>query len=299
MDFWRDRWLEGFDPLITYVDPHWRAVLGHPIVDEMVTDLGVSAWDSFAPQLLVDVVRRIAALHGILSSLGSDMVGWSAGKDGQFSVKPTYSICCGPFVSGFDGLWKRINKFWGLQWVKVFLCLICHERVMNNVERVRRHFATDASCPLCGFREESVFTLTPELPSCIRDWDLFFGYMVWSIWLSRNAMVFDNPMDDKGSILERSMRLRNLLGIGRLSGQVELLTGCRNSIPTATGPLLLLHIDALCNRVWEIQYQQVSCSDNSVADRMASLADSGDFEVHKFPDPPLAVVDLLVSDGNI
>ncbi|KAK9030542.1 hypothetical protein V6N11_031967 [Hibiscus sabdariffa] len=73
----------------------------------------------------------------------------------------------------------------------------------------------------------------------------------------------------------------------------------RNSLASANGPLLLLHIGALGNRVWDVQFQQVMRSDNIIADRMVKLADSGDFEVHKFSVPPVAVVDLLAADGNI
>ncbi|KAL4278310.1 hypothetical protein GQ457_03G020200 [Hibiscus cannabinus] len=34
------------------------------------------------------------------------------------------------------------------------------------------------------------------------DWDLLFGSICWNLWLERNAMVFDNPLDDRGTVLE-------------------------------------------------------------------------------------------------
>ncbi|KAK9030878.1 hypothetical protein V6N11_032284 [Hibiscus sabdariffa] len=40
------------------------------------------------------------------------------------------------------------------------------------------------------------------------DWDLLFGSICWNLWLGRNAMVFDNPLDDRGTVLERSRRLQ-------------------------------------------------------------------------------------------
>ncbi|KAK8680486.1 hypothetical protein V6N13_109430 [Hibiscus sabdariffa] len=69
VDFWRIRWLAGCDSLITYVDPHWRAMLGHPTVIEMVKNSG----DSFTALLPLDVVQRIVALHGSLPNLGPNM----------------------------------------------------------------------------------------------------------------------------------------------------------------------------------------------------------------------------------
>ncbi|KAL4352380.1 hypothetical protein GQ457_06G019070 [Hibiscus cannabinus] len=73
----------------------------------------------------------------------------------------------------------------------------------------------------------------------------------------------------------------------------------RNPSASANGPLLLLHIDALCNRVCDVKFQQVARSGNIIVGRMAKLADSGDFDVYKFIVPHMAVVDLLVADGNI
>ncbi|KAK8662787.1 hypothetical protein V6N13_024675 [Hibiscus sabdariffa] len=122
----------------------------------MVTESDAWAWDKFTSLLPVDLAHRISTLHGIHSGLGSDVVGLCAGKDGEFSVRSAYAVRWGPSVPAYDGLWKCINKFRGLQRVEVFLWLMCRDRVMTNVERLRRHFATDASCLMYGFRDETI-----------------------------------------------------------------------------------------------------------------------------------------------
>ncbi|KAK8521093.1 hypothetical protein V6N12_005009 [Hibiscus sabdariffa] len=111
----------GSDPLITYVDPYWQEVLGYPSVDDMIEVSGVWDRDSFSALLPLDIIHKVTALHGILPSAGSDMVGWNVGKDRQFTVKSAYSVRYGPSIPEHDGLWKRINKFRGLQRVNVFL----------------------------------------------------------------------------------------------------------------------------------------------------------------------------------
>ncbi|XP_039007198.1 uncharacterized protein LOC120134886 [Hibiscus syriacus] len=41
-----------------------------------------------------------------------------------------------------------------------------------------------------------------------QEWDLLFGSIIWNIWLSRNAVAFDSPLEDNGSIIDRSRRLQ-------------------------------------------------------------------------------------------
>ncbi|KAE8676150.1 hypothetical protein F3Y22_tig00111621pilonHSYRG00099 [Hibiscus syriacus] len=38
-------------------------------------------------------------------------------------------------------------------------------------------------------------------------WDILFGYIIWNIWLHRNSIVFNSPLTDCRSILERSRQL--------------------------------------------------------------------------------------------
>ncbi|KAK8571598.1 hypothetical protein V6N12_027678 [Hibiscus sabdariffa] len=42
-----------------------------------------------------------------------------------------------------------------------------------------------------------------------KDWDLSFGLVCWNLWLERNAKVFGNPLEDHGTVLDRSRRMLN------------------------------------------------------------------------------------------
>ncbi|KAK8602614.1 hypothetical protein V6N12_052419 [Hibiscus sabdariffa] len=108
---------------------------------------------------------------------------------------------------------------------------------MANAERVRRHFSIDVNCPLYGFRDETIshlfgFARLLLLYGNSSDWDLIFGYVIWNLWLSRNAFVFDNPLEDNGSILQRSLRLKELSCRVRAAGQVLPIDGNKSTSPT-------------------------------------------------------------------
>ncbi|KAE8668450.1 hypothetical protein F3Y22_tig00112319pilonHSYRG00071 [Hibiscus syriacus] len=42
-----------------------------------------------------------------------------------------------------------------------------------------------------------------------KDWEILFGSVLWNIWIMRNSIVFNNPMEDNTGILERSCRMTN------------------------------------------------------------------------------------------
>ncbi|KAK9026496.1 hypothetical protein V6N11_039334 [Hibiscus sabdariffa] len=53
-------------------------------------------------------------------------------------------------------IWVNIHKFQGLPRIKKFLWLECKEKLMTNVERARRGFTMDGSCPRCGAVSEDI-----------------------------------------------------------------------------------------------------------------------------------------------
>ncbi|KAL4355451.1 hypothetical protein GQ457_06G008470 [Hibiscus cannabinus] len=221
--FWRDSWIVGIDPLIAYV-----------------------------PERLVPSLEYVS-VAAMTDAAGCPMVGfaadaecWKGTVQGNFTVKSAYIIRCGPTIPDDGKLWKTLNKYRGLQRIKIFLWLVCLERVMTNSERVRRHISDNAGCSLCGALIEDVNHLLRWCPQAIgiwtslikpdflhqfltmnikewvylnltdaaqmanhpEDWDLLFGSICWNLWLERNAVVFDNPLDDRGTVLERSRRLQ-------------------------------------------------------------------------------------------
>ncbi|KAK8505431.1 hypothetical protein V6N12_067397 [Hibiscus sabdariffa] len=157
--------------------------------------------------------------------LGPDMVGCCVGKDRQFSVSLTYTARCGPTVPVYDGLWKQINIFWRLQRVETFLWLICCNRVMINAERVRHHFSIDASCLICGFRDETISHLF---------WTCLVAIVVWKyvVKLSKHEEFLDMDISEwvmlNLSDLKEVCNLRCYLAMCELLDHMTRLTSSRD-----------------------------------------------------------------------
>ncbi|KAL4297850.1 hypothetical protein GQ457_12G028930 [Hibiscus cannabinus] len=66
----------------------------------------------------------------------------------NFSVPSAY-----PQYGPCENLWKTLNGFKGLPRVKMFLRLVCHEKILTNEERACRHLTLDHNC---GFMSEGI-----------------------------------------------------------------------------------------------------------------------------------------------
>ncbi|KAL4277908.1 hypothetical protein GQ457_03G021160 [Hibiscus cannabinus] len=203
---------------------------------------------------------------------------WTGSVQWEFTVKSAYELRCGATVCDDGKLWQTIHNYKGLQRIKIFLWLACLGRVLTNSERVRRHLAENANCIVCGALVEDVNHVVRWCPQAIGawssviklsflsrflsmdfkewvhmnlsdaarmvsnpdNWDLLFGAICWNLWLGRNAVVFDNPLEDRGTVLERSRRLveRCLMAFG--TAAPELVVQMRNGATGCTATELKL-----------------------------------------------------------
>ncbi|KAK8492567.1 hypothetical protein V6N11_030791 [Hibiscus sabdariffa] len=135
--------------------------------------------------------------------------------------------------------------FRGQQRIKVFVWLLAKEKLLCNEERVRRHLSSCARCETCGAASESIYHIFRGCPIAVAvwnglikrdkwvefmcldtmewirgnlasnssfaidsvDWDLRFGAILWSLWLRRNAMIFDPDNIDMLAVSDRSLWL--------------------------------------------------------------------------------------------
>ncbi|KAL4278188.1 hypothetical protein GQ457_03G036380 [Hibiscus cannabinus] len=162
-----------------------------------------------------------------LPSFPNASIAWTGETSGKFSVRSAYKLSLGEIRGEEDPVWRAVNRYEGLQKIRIFLWLVCNEKLMTNGERLRRHFTNIGSCPLCGFELEDVnhvlrtcpnvisiwYSLirqdqmqrflsmplrewvlenlkAPERFSTAASWELLFGAVLWNIWLARNAVVF-------------------------------------------------------------------------------------------------------------
>ncbi|CAN1800035.1 Putative ribonuclease H protein At1g65750 [Linum perenne] len=159
------------------------------------------------------------------SSSGVDRLVWGLEDKGIFSIRTAYlhlkDINTGD--EGFD--WRLAWRWRGPNRIKHFIWLACHDRILTNEERHRRHLTNQVVCPRCSIHSESLSHVIRDcdfalqvwedvLPSVVssRDRQLPFnqwwcgkladtststqvGVTAWIIWKARNNLVFEDIKD--------------------------------------------------------------------------------------------------------
>ncbi|KAE8715388.1 hypothetical protein F3Y22_tig00110174pilonHSYRG00242 [Hibiscus syriacus] len=212
------------------------------MVAQMTDEHGNWRWPLIEPLLPQPVLLSLAAKIGPKQHFIVDSLGWKPREDQRFTVKSTYEARVSQQDTDTDVAWKMIAKFRGPPKIKFFLWLVGRGRVLVNVELKRRNFIIDSSCPLCVAPMEYLNHLLRQCPSLnaiwnalvkpdrlsiffsmnirnwivlnldnprdivdqVEHWDLPFGAIIWNIWLHRNAIAFDIPVDDEQPVLKRS-----------------------------------------------------------------------------------------------
>ncbi|KAK9028130.1 hypothetical protein V6N11_067944 [Hibiscus sabdariffa] len=75
------------------------------------------------------------------------------------------------FVGG--AVWSVIAKLRGLPKIQTFLWLLCHSKILTNVERARRHMTNNSSCPVCAYPVEDIHHILRLCPVAHVIWGHF------------------------------------------------------------------------------------------------------------------------------
>lgn len=75
-----------------------------------------------------------------------DDVFWKRTGNGEFSVKPAYGKCIQNVHSDGDRIWKKMWKWRGPQKICIFLWFSVQDKLLTNVQRVKRGMACMDSC---------------------------------------------------------------------------------------------------------------------------------------------------------
>ncbi|KAK8658335.1 hypothetical protein V6N13_036543 [Hibiscus sabdariffa] len=100
------------------------------------------------------------------------------------------------------------------------------------------------------------------------DWDLMFAAVLWNVWRYRNDRVFNNQVEEWGSIITRSKWL------------AENTVTAAVAYTSASDPYVIIsYIRQICNKDWQIVFSKVARSNNKVADWLAKFASDTNFDV--------------------
>lgn len=188
-----------------------------------------------------------------------DLVYWKHGPKGRFSIKSAIHIMQHANDPHDDRCWDLIWKSPNQQRVRAFLWLACHDRILGNLNRFKRHMTTDPSCFICGEAEESSIHILRNCPAARlvwrkvggnankpefwtgdikewitgnveyqnasgdENWPTRFSIVLWWLWRWRNCSQFGRlneiPID-----IEAFLRVRFAETVSSLEDSVEINT---------------------------------------------------------------------------
>ncbi|GLT58280.1 hypothetical protein SLA2020_311850 [Shorea laevis] len=176
------------------------------------------------------VIEQILAIMISLFGQQMDEVFWNGSPDRTFSVKSAFCLLQQHRVSRIQHRrnWKWIWKLQCLEKIKLFVWLLWRGRVLTNSIRFERHFAATPVCPRYAQGVETplhllrdychsrlIWETSADLPNGFftsdfeewlsknanetlsngglrQNWSTLFLSIIWVIWKSRNAVIFDN-----------------------------------------------------------------------------------------------------------
>ena len=227
--FWLDIWCPQLGPLIQHKIDN-SAVDFECLACEMVDGHGEWKWGAFRHFISSEAAVVIAGIRPPYEEAGADLCIWRWEKNGKLSVASAYESVCKHSWDNMDKKWALAWNYKGPQRIRHFLWLVLQKRLMTNVERCRRHCATDVACIACGDAQENLNHILRGCPNAIKVWEsivprgklnqfltmnldnwlmdnlkcyeidgeicwsTIFGMICWRLWKNRNQLVFQGDL---------------------------------------------------------------------------------------------------------
>ena len=136
--FWLDPWVGIGSNLLSVAISYIPDEEIFKSVREYVSTQGQWRWECFDHWLPSSILMKIASIKPPSLSDGEDSVYWGCSKSRLFTVKSAFSLLEESKWDIEDRRWSTIWKWRGPERVKLFLWLAMHDKLLTNVERVRR-----------------------------------------------------------------------------------------------------------------------------------------------------------------
>lgn len=245
----QDSWLlrpHSFRPITTHDVSHINLRVADFIGENGVWDwqkISISLWD-----VDVDEVKRIP----MCDSTENDKLVWHYNPRGEYSVRSGYHLAMANDESGSDGLIcgfsKGLKKLWGLRIsnkIKIHVWRMIFDALPTCLNLVGRKVKLDTQCLRCSHFEESnahlfwcckyarkvwkqsgIWHILRGFP-CGSIGDLFcwvvdqgtlmefnlFVVICWSLWFSRNQLVFQGKSFSVAEVINKALQIRDLYSL--------------------------------------------------------------------------------------
>lgn len=238
--FWDHKWAAN-TPLSELITQPIPTELEGATVGEMWEAGQGWRWEIFSPYLPHDTLKLIQS-HELKEDHNiGDLVYWQDGTKGKFSIKSAIRIMRHETDTLDEACWDAVWRAPVQQRIRAFLWLSCHDRILGNLNRFKRHMTDATKCFICDAPEESTLHIIRECPAArmvwrklggpassptffqsdLKDWitdnlkgtaadhdakwPTHFGIAVWWIWKWRNCFVFGKQHEipiDIGAFLQ-------------------------------------------------------------------------------------------------
>ncbi|KAL5787774.1 hypothetical protein ACOSP7_004723 [Xanthoceras sorbifolium] len=273
--FWTDLWITDLGTLQQYATGNldqdqlskqvsWFLEEGNWNVEKLATNL---PWV---------IVHKICSTCTDRTGNAADRQIWGLEKDGVFSVKSAYKVACKvDSLSKWD--WSFIWKLRIPPKLSHFLWLVCHGKILTNLQRNIRGISNDASCPRCNFEVEDMQHLFRNCSTSSIIWeDVSFFCRNSDLWQGGRATDFKSWLYGNLNSSAIDSNINHPL--------FNLISECRKLIKSG----------------WNCEVKHILREGNMVADFLAGLGKHRELGTSFHPLPPPEIASLIELDaGNI
>ncbi|CAN1844814.1 Putative ribonuclease H protein At1g65750 [Linum perenne] len=175
------------------------------------------------------------------SSSGDDRLVWGLEDNGVFSIKSAYLLLKDINTGDEVYDWRLAWRWNGPNRIKHFIWLVCHNRILTNEERSRRHITNQVVCPRCLNHSESLSHVIRDCCFAVQVWEdvlphllttrdrnldfkqwwrekladntsnISVGVTAWVIWKARNNLIFEGVRESVDAIANKCRYWINLI----------------------------------------------------------------------------------------
>ncbi|CAN1844818.1 Putative ribonuclease H protein At1g65750 [Linum perenne] len=238
--FWLDKWVDNGDVLVdhalnvTRIDPNL-------LVSDCCNPDGTWNLNFLHSALLPSAIPMVIGMQPPKSSSGDDRLVWGLEDNGVFSIKSAYLLLKDINTGDEVYDWRLAWRWNGPNRIKHFIWLVCHNRILTNEERSRRHITNQVVCPRCLNHSESLSHVIRDCCFAVQVWEdvlphllttrdrnldfkqwwrekladntsnISVGVTAWVIWKARNNLIFEGVRESVDAIANKCRYWINLI----------------------------------------------------------------------------------------
>ncbi|CAN1845039.1 Putative ribonuclease H protein At1g65750 [Linum perenne] len=201
-------------------------------VADFVTAEGTWDVEKLNALLPSEAVEEVIGMSIPQGNHGEDVCIWGGTRNGEFSIKTTYSLILNEEEHTDRENWRMLWNWKGPNRIRFFLWILGHDRLLSNAERLRRHLTSDGGCIRCAHGCESTSHIFRDCNFALEFWrcmgfqdsapngsadfkawlkhnltgtrSLLFDIGLWQLWKARNELVFNGARTDASGLSHKA-----------------------------------------------------------------------------------------------